>query len=316
LTKLSNECDQDLIYEVTELYALNSGIAQITIHSKKNAEINIPLPQQLPGRFARIEIRRKSIWEDVVYDIEIVDVVGNRVRLSDTIGGLTLAISDRTDSQQFGFRLDPSVAWQYDSLIYSEQDCDTVWLQNTGLRVLDLYRLRLAGNLEFSIPPNQLPLRLDPGERRAVVICVKPIGIGEFRDTLIIEFFCGSLTQVVEFKTVVDPLSGTGQDRCGNPMQFNVKGFTKRNFLQPPTPNPVNKGNAVLTMGLSSPQNVTLSLRNAMGNEVRRFLDQDAMPGGVGQINADVSDLPSGQYYLQMITDKGERIIQPMVIRQ
>lgn len=316
ITKLSDDCDQDIIYEVTELYARNSGIAQIIIHTKQNAEINIPLPQQLPGRLARIEIRRKSIWEDVVYDIEIVDVVGNRVRLADTIGGLTLAISNDNLTQEFGFRLEPSVPWQYGGLLYSENDCDTVWLQNTGLRSLDLYRLRLSGNLDFSIPPNQLPLRLEPGERRPVVVCVKPIGIGEFRDTLVIEFFCGSLTQVVEFKSVVDPLSGTGQDKCGNPMQFNVKGFTKRNFLEPPAPNPVSKGTALLTLGLSAPQSITLSLRDGQGNEVRRFLDGDQLPGGIGQIQADLSDLPSGQYYLQMITGNGERLVQTLVLRR
>lgn len=316
ISKLSTECDKDIIFEITEQYALNSGIKQVTIHSKKNAEINIPLPQSLPGRLARIEIRRKSIWEDVIYDIEIVDVVGNSVRLYDTIGGLTLAISDQPTTQEFGFRLDPSVPWQYETLVYSEQDCDTLWLQNTGLRTLDLYRLRLSGNLDFSIPPEQLPLRLDPGERRPVVVCVRPIGIGEFRDTLIIEFFCGSLTEIVEFKSVVDPLSGSGQDRCGNPMQFNVKGFTKRNFLEPPAPNPVHKGNAVLTLGLTGPQKVTLLLRDAMGNEVRRFLDGDALPGGIGQIQADLNDLPSGQYYLQMRTSSGDAAVQPLVIRQ
>lgn len=316
LTKLSDDCDKDIIYEVSELYALNSGIARITIHKKQNAEINIPLPQQLPGRLARIEIRRKSIWEDVVYDIEIVDVVGNSVHLTDTIGGLTLAISDNDLTREFGFRLDPSVPWEYGSLIYSERDCDTLWLENTGLRRLDLYRLRLSGNLDFSIPPEQLPLRLDPGERRPVIVCVRPIGIGEFRDTLIIEFFCGNLTEVVEFKSMVDPLTGNGRDQCGNPMQFNVKGFTKRNFLEPPVPNPVSKGNALLTLGLSAPQEVTLSLRDAQGNEVRRFLDRNDLPGGIGQIRADLSDLPSGQYYLQMITGNGENIVQPLVLRR
>lgn len=316
IIRLTDTCDHDVIYEVSELYALNSGIASIAVKLKKNADLIIPAPSDLPGRVARIEIRRQSIWEDVVYEIEITDVVGNQIILSDTIGGLTLRITDAAQSSEFGFRLDPAVPWQYDDLIFSQQDCDVLWFENTGLKTLDLYRLRLTGNLQFSIPPEQLPLRLAPGERRPIEVCVRPRGIGNFRDTLIVEFFCNSLVKVVDFRTLVDPLTGDGHDRCGNVMQFNVEGFTRRTFLESPVPNPVSKDVTELTFGLSEPQLVTLTLHDAMGNEVRRFLSHDQINTGIVKIQANVGDLVSGQYFLRMQAGDNASIIRPLIIRQ
>ncbi len=314
VTKLSGECEDDVIFEITESYAINSGIAYITLNTVVNAEVITP--ETLPSKKARVEIRRKSIWKDVVYDIEIVDVVGNKIRLTDVIGGLTLSITDQANTDEFGFRLDPSVPWEYERLVYTRQDCDTLWLENTGLKPLDLQRLRFVGNLEFSVPPDQLPLILQPKERRAIEVCVKPRAAGEFRDTMIVEFFCGRLVDVVEFKSVVDPLEGLGQDRCGNMMEFNVMGFTRRNFLENPIPNPSAKGSAAVTFGLQGPEEITLTLHDALGNEMRRFLDRDPMPGGIGRIQAELDGLSSGSYYLRMETGSGEVFIQSMIIRQ
>ena len=312
--RLSGECDKDVIYELSERGALSSGIAEVTVRAQRNADIVIPLPSELPGEEARIEIRRKSIWEDVVYDIEIVDVSGNRVRLTDTIGGLTLSLADAANARQVGFRLDPSLPWLYEELIFTRQDCDTVWLENTGLRTLDLDRLRFVGNTQFSVPPEQFPLRLQPGERFPLEVCVRPIASGTFLDTLVIEFFCGELIDVVEFQSLVRPLAGDGRDRCGNLIEANIGGATKEDFLENPTPNPSAKGVAAVTFGLAEARPVTMTLHDGNGNEVRRLLDADIMSEGISRIHVDVSDLSSGRYYLRMDGSAGSGFVRTMVI--
>ena len=314
LSRLSDECDDNVIFEIAEAYAINSGIAYITLNKVINAEVITP--ETLPSKKARVEIHRKSIWKDVIYDIDIVDVVGNTTRIYDTIGGLTLEITDQASIGEYGFRLDPAIPWEYEPLIYTRKDCDTLWLENTGLKPLDLRRLRFIGNLEFSVPPDQLPLRLQPKERKAIEVCVQPRSAGEFQDTMIVEFFCGRLVNVIEFKSLVDPLSGRGEDRCGNRMGFNVMGFTKQNFLENPSPNPTAKGVAVLTFGLQEDEEVTIGLYDGLGNEVRRFLDRDPMPGGIGQIHAELGELSSGEYYVRMETGSGDVFVRPLVIRQ
>lgn len=315
VVRVSGECDKDVIFEVSEEGALNSGIAEITVRAQKNADLTLPLPSDLPGKSARIEIRRKSIWEDVVYDIEIVDVVGNRIRLADTIGGLTLSVADGSNTELFGYRFDPPIPWLYDELVFTRQDCDTVWLQNTGLRPLDLYRLRFSGNLQFSIPPEQLPLFLEPGERVPVEVCVRPTASGEFSDTLMIEFFCGELIDVVEFQSLVRPLTGNGRDRCGNLIETNIGGATRGDFIDNPLPNPSPKGVVALTFGLSETRPVTLTLHDAKGVEVLRFLDGDVVEEGISRIHADLTELSTGRYFLHMDGPEGA-FVQPILIQE
>lgn len=315
VTRISADCDKDIIYEISELWALNSGIAEVTVKTRKNADIIIPSPNDLPGRTARIEIRRKSIWEDVIYEIEVVDLVGNQVNLRDTIGGLTLSITDE-QSDEFGFRLDPSVPWEYRDLIYSQQDCDTVWIQNTGLRRLDLYRLRFSGNLEFSVPPEQLPLQLEPGERIPVEVCVRPTSAGQFIDTMFVEYFCGSRTDVIAFRSNVEPLVGNGRDMCGNLVRLSIGGAARRNFLENPSPNPTAKSITKLTFGLSRASDVSLALYDINGHESRLFLQNNPMPEGIAQIEADLSDLPTGDYILVMRVGTGELLTRPLIIQQ
>ena len=314
--RLSGDCDKDIIYQLLESGALSSGIAEVTVRAQRNADILIPLPSDLPGEEARIEIRRKSIWEDVVYDIEIVDVVGNRVRLADTIGGLTLSVADASNNDRVGFRLDPSVPWLYEELIFTRQDCDTIWLENTGLKQLDLYRLRFTGNLEFSLPPEQRPLVLQPGERFPLEVCVRPTAVGLFHDTLVIEFFCGQLIDVVEFQSLVKPLLGNGRDRCGNLIEVSIGGATKEDFLENPSPNPSPKGIATVTFGLHESREVEMTLHDGNGTEVLRFLDGDVVAAGISRIHVDVSGLSSGRYYLRMDGVMGESFVRPVVIQE
>lgn len=316
VTRLSGECDKDVVYQLTEFGALSSGIAEVTIRAQRNADIIIPLPSDLPGQEARIEIRRKSIWEDVVYDIEIVDVSGNRARLTDTLGGLTLSVADAPNNEKVGFRLDPALPWLYEELVFTRQDCDTVWLENTGLRPLDLDRLRFTGNTQFSVPPEQFPLTLSPGERVPLEVCVRPIASGSFLDTLVIEFFCGELIDVVEFQSLVRPLAGNGLDRCGNTIEANIGGATKEDFLENPTPNPASKGIAEVTFGLTEARPVTMTLHDGNGNEVLSLLEGDVMREGISRIHVDITTLSSGRYYLWMDDPKGSGFVRPVVIKQ
>ncbi len=314
VVKTGRDCDEVIVYDIFEEGALSSGIAEVTVRARRNAEIVIPSPNELPGPLAQIEIRRVSIWEDVVYDIEIVDVVGNRVRLAETIPGLTLSVADASNTAQFGFRLTPDIPWLYDELIFTRRDCDTVWLENTGSQQLDLSRLRFSGNEQFSVPPQQLPISLAPGARFPVEICVLPTASGTFRDTLVIEFFCGQLVDIVAFEAAARPLVGDGLDRCGNTISASIGGATKGDFLENPVPNPSSSGKTTLTFGLHRSQPVSLVLHSETGLVVREFLAHDFQHEGIWQIDADLSDVPSGAYLLRMTTSSGQTETRPLVV--
>jgi hypothetical protein len=147
-----------------------------------------------------------------------------------------------------------------------------------------------------------------------MVICVKPRGYGEQIDTLVIDFYCGDPRELVVLRTAVDPLLGEGGDRCGNRLRFEVNGFVKRNFLQAPVPNPVSTDQAVITFGLTGPQDVTLGIYDGLGNEIQRLFDNDPLPGGIVQIDAALGQLSDGMYYLRLRTSTGSLLTEKLVI--
>ncbi len=304
-------CETDRLIQLSEEGALNSGVRSITFLDSMNVEASIT--PALPAKVAQLHLKRRDPFQDMIYSIEISDVVGNITRISDTVGGFTLRVQE-ADATQIGFRVD--TPWDYDHLTYGQERCETVYLRNYGLLPLDLKRPRVLGNLEYSIPPDQLPITLMPGEVRPFVVCVRPRGFGEQIDTLVIDFYCDNPREMVLLKTFVDPLQGNGTDRCNNAIEFQINGYVKRNFLQTPHPNPVPGDRAAITFGLDGPQQVSLAIHNEMGNEVRVLLKQDPIPGGITRIDASLDDLPAGLYYILMQTSTGTVLSEKMVIRR
>ncbi len=302
-------CTTDRAIKLSEAGALNSGIQSVTILDSQN--VNVVLSAPLPSKEVELLLQRRDPYQDMIYSIRVTDAVGNTVMISDIVGGFTLAVQG-SDARQVGVRVDRP--WVYERLLYGQEQCDTFYLRNYGQLTLALERPRVIGNLEYSIPPDQLPIVLKPGEVRPLLICVKPLAFGEQIDTLIVDFRCGNPREVVQLIAQVDPLIGTSTDRCGNHLSFQVDGFVKRNFIQPPQPNPAAKGATVVYLGLDRPQDVTLGLFDGLGNEVRRLFDNDPMPGGIVRIDARVDDLPSGIYYLRMRTSTGTALAQKLVV--
>ena len=303
-------CAPSRSFSLKELGIRNAGIKSIDYITLENAD-PILNPNNLPTRQTQLTLFLSDTPNDVIYTIVVEDLVGNRVTLSDTIGGATLAVA-RTNGTELGMRINSP--WEYQEAIYGDQQCDSVTLENYGLRRLDLSSLRLFGNLEYSIPPDQLPISLLPGETRRLMVCVRPRGVGQRIDTLVVDFNCGAYSELVELKVNVLPLAGSGADRCGNALTFLVGGFARRNYLMTPFPNPTASSTATVSFGLDANQQVTLVLLDEFGNEKQRMLDNDPMPGGVAQIQMDVTKLPQGLYFLQMQTSSGDVRAQKLVI--
>lgn len=308
---VSDPCAGDRSITVSESGVLNSGVADVRFLDSSNVSMTLT-PADLPSKLLHINLTRRDPYQDMIYKIEVTDVVGNRSIVADTVGGFTLAV-ERKNTDQVGIRVDKP--WEYPPMTLGTELCDTFYLRNYGLLPLLLQHPRVIGNLEYSIPPDQLPIVLLPGELRPLEICIKPRGVGEQIDTLLIDFNCGTPRELVQLRTVVDPLIGNGVDRCGNNMSFQVNGFVKRNFLQAPQPNPVSSaGKTALVFGLSSAQRISLTIYDGLGNEVRRLFDNDLLPRGLARIDAAVSELPDGLYHVQLRTADGTMLVQKMVV--
>ncbi|HVZ41820.1 MAG TPA: hypothetical protein VHI13_21240, partial [Candidatus Kapabacteria bacterium] len=302
-------CDTDRTFSILESGALNSGVASITVVDTANVAFSYD--PTLPARQVQLRMARRDPYQDMYYRIVVTDAVGNSTTISDLVGGFTLSVQNAL-SQQVGLRVDRP--WLFGNLSYGDERCDTFYLRNYGLLPLVLERPRVIGNVSFSIPPEQLPIILQKGEIRPLVICVTPRATGDISDTLAIDFKCGSPVELVEMRATVDPLNGQARDRCGNVITFQVDGFTRQNFLQAPVPNPASAGAVRIVMGLDGPQRVSLVLYDNFGNEALMMLNNDEMPGGIAQLDASVESLPQGVYHLQMRTSNGTTLSQKLLI--
>lgn len=302
-------CQGDRTIVFRELGALNSGVQSVVVNKQLNAEVSIS--PELPAREVRVRIARIDAYKDMIYSLTVTDRVGNTTTITDTVGGFTLSVRN-VNSQQVGFRVDRPL--DYGDMILTQERCDTIYLENYGIRTLELRRPRVVGNVQYSIPPEQLPIILQPGERRPFVVCFHPLSIGVQRDTLLIDFECGNPQEKVLVVSQVSPLEGISSDRCGNAISFQVGGLVKKSFLQTPAPNPVTGATTSITIGLAQPTDVTLSLHNGLGIEQARLLDHSPVPGGILRFDAVIDDLPSGAYYLRMTTSDGTIATQRLVI--
>jgi len=302
-------CQGDRTILFKELGALNSGVQSVVVNQQLNAEVTVS--PELPAREVLVRISRIDPYKDMIYSLTVTDRVGNTTTVTDTVGGFTLAVRDASSSH-VGLRVDRPV--DYGNVILTQERCDTIYLENYGIRPLELRRPRVVGNLQYSIPPAQLPIVLRPGERRPLLVCLHPTFVGVQYDTLVIDFECGNPQEKVALVSMVDPLQGVSSDLCGNGLTFQIGEFVKKNFLQTPFPNPSHGSTTTLTLGLSHPANVTLTLHNDLGIEVARLFDRAPMPGGVVRFDARLGDLPSGSYFLIMTTSDGTLSPQRLVI--
>jgi hypothetical protein len=306
----SNECRDDVTVTISDQGTFNSGLATAVPRKLENAELSIS--PQLPAKNALLTLTRIDPRQDLIYDIVIVDQVGRETRIADTVGGFTVAAYQQPT--QVGLRFNRP--FEYGTLTLGQQACDSIVLENYGQLPLALGRPRLLGNVAFSIPPEQLPILLQPGERRSISICVTPLRQGEQIDTLVLEFNCGTIDERIQLLTVVEPLELATTDRCGNQLLLAVGAAAKRNFLALPHPNPATGATATLTFGLAMDEPVTILVHDAHGNVVERLLESDPMPAGVSRIEARVAHYPAGVYYVRMQTPSGTLQTEKLVIHR
>ncbi len=283
-----------------------SRIASVTVDTTINgtAEVmNDPKLNPLP--IVRVRLRRVDPYYDMIYQITVIDSVGNIVVDRDTIGGFTIAALN-VGRDSVGVRWDK--AWSRDTLGTSARICDSIELINYGIRDIDLSAVRLRGNVRYSVPPSQLPLRIPTGESRRLVVCIESPYPFDQLDTLELYDRCGH-ADLVPLKTPSGVLLGTGSDGCEGRIEVSVYEAAKRTFMTPPTPNPLS-GEGYVDIGLTKSEVVRLEVFDLRGNRVAVLLRDVPLPEGLLRYTFDLSRLASGAYVMRLTTSSGESISQ------
>ncbi len=262
-------------------------------------------PSTLPLQLVRVRLRRDDSRYDMIYQITVVDSVGNTIVDRDTLGGFSIAAVDRT-RDSLGIRWDKE--WEGDTLMTSSRTCGSIELVNFGSQPVNVSRVRLRGNIKYSVPPSQLPLLIPPGESRQLTVCMQAPYPYDQLDTLELWDFCGH-AEVIALKTPSSILLGAGTDGCQGRIEVSVYEAAKRTFMTPPVPNPM-RSDGYVDIGLTQDELVTLEVFDLRGNRVATIARNALLPAGVMRLTYSLGSLEAGAFVLRMTTARGESIVQ------
>jgi len=287
-----------------------SRIASIEVESLVNctAEVlNDPTTGPLP--IVRVRFHRIDPYRDMMYAVTVVDSVGNVVVDRDTLGGFTIATMDRY-RDSVGFRWNRE--WVGDTIATSARRCDSIEVVNYGSDEVTLAGVRVRGNVQYSIPPSQFPLSIPRGANRWITVCIESQYPVDGIDTLDFWDACGH-GDAVALRIAAGPLLGLAVDGCGGRIEVSVYEAARRNFMNPPVPNPMRDVGYV-DIGLSHDNVVTVELLDLRGVHVATLVDGAHLPAGLMRLTFDMTPLDAGSYMLRLVTSDGTVVTQQFVV--
>jgi len=252
---------------------------------------------------------------DAIYALRLRDSLGNVFVIRDTVPGFTLrvessAISAAPSSQPPSL---PSIS--LGSVPITGITCQTLTLRNTGVGSLLLDGISLSGNTTLSIPPEErlrlLGTAIPPNGVQTVTICGAPLGLTTYVDTLTLERGC--LREQYVVRVSGDTLRQSTVSRCGAAVRLSTVRAPQQFFMEQNYPNPAS-GLLVVRLSLSETSLARLTLTTSLGVEVKRLLD-DRLVGGVYEIEADISDIPTGTYFLTLESGGKRQTRQMAIVR-
>lgn len=173
------------------------------------------------------------VTQSGIYYYKAIDMYGC-IRYSDTITVTVLPIKNNIVFINSRLPID------FDSVNFQRIYCQEILLQNTGTATTFITPY-FVHNTVFSIPPSQIPLRLNAGEIRSLTLCFAPDTIGYHHDTLIVNDTCSPhylpcQSSLITLGDTTIPIN------CDIPLHTRMKRSGSSYYIAPPYPNPTNDG--------------------------------------------------------------------------
>ncbi len=225
-------------------------------------------------------------YQDAIYEIEARDSVGNTSILSDTIQGFTIDITADKESSDLDFG----------SVKLGDLNCKKLNFRNYGLFSFKIEDLFVYKNVDFSIPQNQYPLEIAPGDSSEILVCYRPRkAFSQDFDTLSLYFNCE--TKIVSLTGEGDSLVYRGESECGADLKFAVKEIPESCVLKNVSPNPAS---SEVNFRLKIIKQGELSLRIYDSYGVERYSVKRDARKGIVKIGLGLSDFPDGVYFYRL----------------
>lgn len=281
MSLFSDSCGRIKTIIVTDTQNQKSGIKTIT--PKKLTNVAYYIVEQTQNK-ARIVVSLIDQDKMGYFAFEITDLSGNKRTIEDSLVAnySTLLSFSPKDSVFVG-------EINFDNLL-----CGKVWVKNLSTDTLVLHKLFLRRNIDFSIPPSQLPITIPPLDSNELTICFGPQIIQKwvYRDTLEIDEDCFFKRLTVQAQ--LDTNFFRGSSNCNVQIKGESVFEGKRGVIIVSAPFP--KQLILQIEGKPGDVPVEIELFDVLGIQIRYIKSEKSI------IELDLSALPRGTYLLRVKT--------------
>lgn len=241
-------------------------------------------------------VRILDPYRDAIIGFEAIDSAGNVTRRIDTIPGFAMSINGSYDIRQ-----------TYDMGIVTLGDvsCDTLNLENIGIRNVVLPLVYLRQNTLFSLPQSQFAITIDAlSGKSKLIVCFAPRiadSVKYVRDTLEFEQYCLVRTLILQGRSRGQRYQGV--TRCDVP----IESVSRKIGTLMITPQPaIDQAVVSFAQPVST---CSIQLVDVTG----RLLHSYSWTGdATGALQLDISHIPAGSY--SCIIQTTEPHVVPLVV--
>lgn len=221
---------------------------------------------------------------------------------------VTVKVIDAENS--INFELAPGAEHiDFGTVVYPEIACLPIKITNSGLKDVVMDNVYLFYKIAFSIPQNQLPLTILPGQTKELTVCYSPTQIGIETDTLLFDDVCRP--HLLPLQAEGKGHEYTSDSKCSTEVTFTPVKFIKgTSFISyTPYPNPTT-GQTKVKMVYKSDKNSSQPsgvVYNSLGEEIAAgipvILYSNAIDDGelvTAEFSFNLNNFRSGVYFIKI----------------
>ena len=298
LTETNIECGE-VVLLASEALESQYGFGKYEEVSTNNVEIS-----EIRNEPDNIELGLKLIdpLKDGTYSIMFEDISGNDTTYNGILQGFT---ADFVNNAQGEAIILPATS-------IGNSACQSVMIQNTGLLPISLDQIDLRDKFNFFIPQSQLPLVIPPDTALPLVICFyddEPTD-ANVADLLGMTFNCLEKDIVIQGRT--EEVITYSDSRCDYEYRIRFDNVPFIFSVEAAYPNPTDE-QVNMVVSVDKSRNTTIDLINTQGERFRYL--SEILQKGDYNINLDVSEMPSGNYIIEIISEEN-RVTQKLLINK
>lgn len=217
----------------------------------------------------------------------------------------TVFLKVRLDSNSFRYRFETSSREEaFEDTKYPDLICRYLTIENITNETQVLTDAYFKENIEFTVPPNELPMAIGAGSTADIKVCFTGYDYGIRRDTLVLIDNC--FNHYIPMKVESSGNEYTGNSKCDIELDFTGKGIDRSYvaFFDFPYPNPTATQFAINAIGTAEDiQNAKIRIFDTEGRQVDCKIRIEPSGGESATVTINHM-LPSGVYLLVIDTGR------------